>query len=92
MDKKYNTFVTEGIKTSNKNKSYSKCLKIAVVKEYLSKKSLLVEICNKYKIRSTTQLLYWISLYNEGKILKSGGSDIMRIKGIRKNLIFEDRI
>lgn len=90
--KKYNTFGIEGIKTSNKNKRYSKCLKITAVKEYLSKKLSLIEICSKYKIRSTTQLLYWISLYNKGKILKSGGSNIMRIKGIRKNLTFEDRI
>ena len=31
-------------------------------------------------------------MYNKGKLLESGGLDSMRIKGIRKNLTFEDRI
>ena len=90
--KKYNTFGTNGLKTSNKNKNYPKDLKITAIKEYLSKKATLIEICNKYEICSTTQLLYWISLYNKGKELKSRGVNTMKIKGIRKKLTFEDRI
>lgn len=89
--RKYNIFGIDGLKTSNKNKSYSKDLKITAIKEYLSKKATLMKICNKYGICSTTQLLYWISLYNKGKVLKSGGSNTMKIKGSRKNISLEDR-
>ena len=89
--RKYNMFGIDGLKTSNKNKSYSKDLKITAIKEYLSKEATLIKICNKYGICSTTQLLYWISLYNKGKVLKSGGSNTMKIKGSRKNISLEDR-
>lgn len=89
---KYKTFGIDGLKTPNTNKKYSKILKITAVKEYISGTSSLIDICSKYKIHSKTQLRYWISLYNRGKLLKSWGANTMKIKGVRKNISFEDRI
>ncbi len=88
----YKIFGENGIKADSPNLFYSTKLKVIAVKEYLIGKRSLVDICKKYKIKHKTQLRSWISLYNKGKLSESGGLDSMRIKGIRKNLIFEDRI
>ena len=89
---KYKTFGPEGLKTLNKNKFYSETLKTMAVKEYISGGISIAALCIKYKIHSNAQLSHWISLYNKGKVLKSGGPNAMKIKGIRKKLNFEDRL
>ena len=44
---------------SNSNQHYSKELKEQAVKDYLSGKGSLLEICKKHKIKSTRQLCNW---------------------------------
>lgn len=77
-----------GLINTGKNRSYSKELKITAVEAYLSGEGSLEVLCEKFKIRSTSQLLYWIKLYNSGKNLKtfSGGS---RMKSSRKTTMEE---
>lgn len=65
--------------------------KLAAVQEYLTSNLSLLKICEKYKIKGTKQIRNCISLYNKGNLLKSGGLDSMKVKGIRKNLTLEDR-
>ncbi len=90
--RKYKTFKKDGLKINKVNRIYSKEIKILAVKEYLSGNESLNSICNKYQILSPKQLRSWILLYNNNIELKSRGCGIMKIKGVRKNLTFEDRI
>ena len=90
--RKFNTFGIEGLKTQNTISKYSKELKLNAVLDYINGKGSFRTICSKYKIRSTHQLRDWVLLYNKGKELKDGGSSLMKIKGIRKNLTLEDRV
>lgn len=60
-----------GLLNQPKNKSYSKVSKISAVNDYLNGAGSLDDICLKYEIRSYTQLLNWIQVYNSGGILKA---------------------
>ena len=88
----YKAFGIKGLMNTTKRLLYPIELKIAAVREYLLGEFSLLNICQKYKIRGTKQLRSWISLYNKGKLLESGGLDLMKIKGVRKNLTLEDRV
>lgn len=62
---------------SENNRIYDAELKRQAVKDYLSGSGALLEICKKYSIRSKTQLMNWIKMYNSGKDFDrkmSGGS------------------
>ncbi|WP_196592181.1 transposase [Pectinatus frisingensis] len=50
--------------STSKNRKYTPELKGKVVKEYLSGNGSLLTLCEKYKIRSKTQILRWIKMYN----------------------------
>lgn len=89
---RYKSFGVDGLKHNSKNLKYPIELKLNAVREYISGTTGLTGICIKYKIRNTTQLRRWISLYNRGKLTESGGLSSVRIKGIRKNLTFKDRV
>ena len=71
-----------GLLNQPKNKSYSKALKISAVNDYLNGVGSLDDICLKYEIRSHTQLLKWIQVYNSGGILKTstGGTCMKKAK------------
>ena len=71
-----------GLLNQPKNKSYSKALKISAVNDYLNGAGSLDDICLKYGIRSHTQLLKWIQVYNSGGILKTstGGACMKKAK------------
>ena len=58
------------------NRLYDPALKEAAVKEYLSGKGSLREICRIYKIRNQIQLRTWIKMYNGHKDFKkqTGGN------------------
>lgn len=74
------------------NKSYSKECKIQAVTAYLNKEGSLSAICEKFGLRSTTQLLNWIKRYNGHEELKAsgtGGSSIMT-KG--RKTTFDERV
>ena len=69
---------------TGRNRVYSEKIKQQAVMDYLAGQGSLVEICKKYKIRSTHQLRDWIKVYNSGKDFRhkmSGGS---RMKTGRK--------
>ncbi|MCG0276392.1 MAG: helix-turn-helix domain-containing protein [Thermosediminibacteraceae bacterium] len=88
----YQAMGESGLIASSKNTGYSKELKYAAVKEYLSGNASQLDICKKYNIRSKTQLSNWILKYNGHEKLKSsraGGKQIMT-KG--RNTTFEERI
>ena len=71
-----------GLLNQPKNKSYSKTLKMSAVNDYLNGVGSLDDICLKYGIRSHTQLLKWIQVYNSGGILKTstGGAYMKKAK------------
>ena len=60
----------------------TKALKISAVNDYLNGAGSLDDICLKYGIRSHTQLLKWIQVYNSGGILKTstGGACMKKAK------------
>ena len=66
----------EGLSTAQGWRKYPKELKEAAVKDYLSGKGSMEDICKKYKIRSTHPLQNWIKVYNGHKELRNstGGS------------------
>lgn len=68
-----------GLLDQPQNTHYSKELKMSAVNDYLNGQGSLIDICLKYEIRSTTQLLKWIKVYNSGGILKtSTGGTFMK--------------
>lgn len=74
------------------NSYYPAELKYSAVKDYLSGKGSLREICKKYKIKSDTQLQRWILKYNgheELKTSRTGGNAAMA-KG--RTTTFEERV
>lgn len=74
------------------NKKYSKEFKEIAVKEYLLGQGSHYEICEKYQIKSTTQLINWIKKYNSHEELKTsniGGLPIMT-KG--RKTTFDERV
>ena len=72
-------YQTEGVESflpRKENRRYAPTLKEAAVKDYLSGRGSIREICKIYKIRSTRQLREWIMVYNGHKDFKkqTGGS------------------
>ena len=74
--RKYQTEGIEEFLPRNTNKRYDPALKEGAVRDYLSGKGSIREICKIYKIRSTYQLRTWIKVYNGHKDFKkqTGGS------------------
>ena len=80
----------EGLTPAQGWRKYPKELKEAAVKDYLSGKGSLEEICKKHKIRSTHPLQNWIKVYNGHKEFRNltGGS---RMTKARKTTL-EERV
>lgn len=77
--------------SSQKNKQYSKELKLQAVEDYLSGKGSLRDISAEYKIKDTRTLRSWISLYNANKELKdySPKREVYMAEAKRKTTIEE---
>lgn len=62
------------------NQSYSKEVKLNAVLDYLNGKGSQNDICKKYKIRSRSQLVQWIKVYNSGRNFKesTGGASMKK--------------
>lgn len=71
--KQFKKHGTDGLKTSTSCKQYSKELKEAAVKEYLSGEYSLNEIVERYEISSLSVLQRWINKYNSHRELKDTG-------------------
>ncbi len=78
--------------TGNANKRYAKELKEQAVRDYLSGKGSLQEVCKKHKIKSCRQLRNWIKVYNgHGKLKASGtGGTVIMTKGRKTS--FDERV
>ena len=76
-------YETEGVSAflpQKGNRRYDPILKEAAVKDYLSGKGSLRDICRKYKIRDKKELRSWIKVYNGHKDFKkqTGGSHMTK--------------
>ena len=76
----------------HKNKRYSKELKEQVVSDYLSGEGSLLDLCEKYKIKSTGQLRSWIKRYNGHEELKASGTGGADIMATGRKTTFEERV
>lgn len=88
----YKAIGISGITTTSSNNSYPVELKTSAVKDYLKGAGSLNDICTKYKIRSKSQLLNWISKYNSHENIKhyKTGRTLIMTKG--RNSTFDERI
>ena len=80
--KQYEAEGVDGLLPHTRNRAYSAELKTEAVIAYLRGKGSLLEICKEYKIRSKTQLLNWVKVYNAhgdfNSRKRSGGGSYMK--------------
>lgn len=76
----------------HKNKRYSKEMKEQAVLDYISGHGSIMDLCEKYKIKSTSQLRSWIKKYNVHEELKASGTGgaIIMTKG--RKTTFDERV
>ncbi|UII55920.1 helix-turn-helix domain-containing protein [Cytobacillus spongiae] len=67
---KFDKYGFEGLKESSTWKKYSKELKLAAIRDYLSGKYSIREIVELYEISSTSVLRRWIKKYNSHRDIK----------------------
>ena len=70
-----------GLMEQPRNRFYPKELKLAAIHSYLNEEGSLMQIAEKYGLRSKSQLLVWLQQYNthgEIKCRGSGGGSYMR--------------
>lgn len=70
---RYKTEGTIGLMQSNCHRKYPVELKRRAAEEYLAGKGSMQDICEKYNIRSDTQLRDWIKVYNRREDFKTRG-------------------
>lgn len=68
---RYNLFGYEGLEVRTQNRRYSVDLKLQAVMDYLSGNYSQLQVMDKYKIASPTQLRSWVNKYNGHSCLKS---------------------
>lgn len=88
----YMSLGMNGLITANQNVSYSKTLKEAAVLDYLSGLGSLMDICQKYGIRSKEQLRNWILKYNGHEELKTSGTGGTEIMAKGRKTTFDERV
>ena len=88
----YETFGWIGLKTDSKTNHYSREIKEAAIRDYLSHSLTVPEILKKYQIRSGTQLRRWIKKYNDHEELKSSGTGGNTIMTKGRKTTFEERV
>lgn len=74
------------------NKKYSKELKEQAVMDYLADRGSILDICEKYKIKSTRQLREWIKRYNGHEELKAFGTGGNAIMTKGRKTTFDERV
>ena len=79
---RYETEGIEGFRCQERSRSYSAKMKKCAVIDYLTGAGSLLDVCKKYKIRSTRQLRNWIKVYNAhgdfNSVKFSGGGSYMK--------------
>lgn len=89
--KNYNAMGSDAFST-NQNKHYSKIEKEQAIAAYLAGEGSYMDICQKYKIRSTRQLRSWIKKYNGHEELKASGTGGIVIVTKGRKTTFEERV
>ena len=89
--KNYNAMGPDAFLTVQ-NKHYSKIEKEQAVAAYLAGEGSFLDICQKYKIRSTCQLRSWIKKYNGHEELKASGTGGITIMTKGRKTTFEERV
>lgn len=88
---KYKSMGTDAFSTKQ-NKHFSKLEKEQAVLAYLAGEGSLMDICNKFKIHSTSQLRRWIKKYNGHEELKASGTGGTFIMTKGRKTTFEERV
>lgn len=88
----YQASGVSGITISSKNTSYTLSIKLAAVEDYLKGTGSLREICQKYSIRSSTQLRRWIIKYNSHEELKASGTGGVPIMTKGRKTTYDERV
>ena len=78
--------------TGSGNKHYSRELKEQAVKDYLSGKGSLQDVCKEHKIKSCRQLRNWIKVYNGHGELKTSGTGGTVIMTRGRKTSFDERV
>ena len=78
--------------SSKQNKHFSKLEKEQAVLAYLAGEGSLMDICNKFKIHSPSQLRQWIKRYNGHEELKASGTGEKVIMTKGRKTTFEERV
>ncbi len=65
--------------TTRKEKAYPRELKLAAIHDYQNGEGTMLEIAEKYNIRTRTEIIYWVKQYNtygdvSGEKLKAGNT------------------
>lgn len=89
---RYQSLGAEGLMDTSQNKPYASELKEAAVKDYLSGAGSYMDICKKYGIKSTAQLINWVSKYNGHEKLKSSGTGGVPIMTKGRKTTYEERV
>ena len=89
--KNYEAMGIDAFKT-NHNKHYSKAEKEQAVAAYLAGEGSHMEICQKFKILSTSQLRSWIKKYNGHEELKASRMGDTGIMTKGRKTTFEERV
>lgn len=88
---KYESMGTEAFFTEQ-NKHYFKYEKEQAAASYLAGEGSFMDICIKYKIRSTAQLKTWVKKYNGHEELKASGTGGTVIMTKGRKTTFEERV
>ena len=89
----YDSQGVDGLKETHHNRSWSSEIKQCAVLDYLSGNSSMFDICQKYKISTTSLLRQWIMVYNDShKELKSTGSGRNKPMTKGRKVTFDEKI
>ena len=89
----YDSQGADGLKETHHNRSWSSEIKQCAVLDYLSGNSSMFDICQKYKISTTSLLRQWIMVYNDShKELKSTGSGRNKPMTKGRKVTFDEKI
>lgn len=88
----YKSLGKDGLITTSQNTKYSTTLKENAVFDYLNGLGSYSDICNKYGIRSSSQLRNWIMKYNSHNKFKTSGTGGLCIMTKGRATTYKERI
>ena len=88
----YQSEGTDGLRESHHWKQYSAEVKRAAVKAYLDDQQSLNDVCQAFKISSSSVLRRWINQYTSGRTLRSTGGPTAMKKVKSRKTTLEERL